>query len=70
MAEALSSELPNEQTESEVVLQPEAETEQPSARKTAANRRNSKKSTGPRTFAGKARVWLNGLKHGRYAMHF
>src|SRR5262249_6709575 len=30
-----------------------------------ANRRNAKKSTGPRTEAGKARASLNALKHGR-----
>lgn len=35
----------------------------------AANRRNALNSTGPRTIAGKARVALNGLKHGRYARH-
>ena len=33
----------------------------------AANRRNAQKCTGPRTPEGKARVSLNGLKHGRYA---
>src|SRR3954469_11405684 len=32
-----------------------------------ANRRNSKKSTGPRTNAGKAIAGLNALKHGRRA---
>jgi len=35
----------------------------------AANRSNSLKSIGPRTEAGKARVSLNDLKHGRYARH-
>ena len=30
----------------------------------AANRKNAKKSTGPRSPAGKARVRLNGLRHG------
>ncbi len=35
----------------------------------AANRRNAQKCTGPRTPEGKARVSLNGLKHGRYAHH-
>lgn len=30
----------------------------------AANRDNAKKSTGPRTALGKARVSMNGLKHG------
>ncbi len=30
----------------------------------AANRRNARKSTGPRTEEGKRRVRLNGLKHG------
>jgi len=33
----------------------------------AANRRNSQKSTGPRTVAGKARACLNALKHGERA---
>ncbi len=34
----------------------------------AANRRNALKSTGPRTPRGKARVSLNALKSGRYAV--
>src|SRR5580698_4737644 len=34
----------------------------------AARRANARKSTGPRTEPGKARVALNGLKHGRYAV--
>ena len=38
-----------------------------SVKKIAANRRNAKKSTGPRTKAGKQRVVLNALKHARYA---
>jgi len=33
----------------------------------AANRANAQKSTGPRTPQGKARVALNGLKHGHYS---
>ncbi len=33
----------------------------------AANRANARKSTGPRTARGKARVALNRLQHGRYA---
>jgi hypothetical protein len=32
----------------------------------AARRENAKKSTGPRTFAGKIRSSRNALKHGRY----
>lgn len=32
-----------------------------------ANRRNARKSTGPRTPAGKRRAALNSLQHGRYA---
>lgn len=39
----------------------------PSAEQTAANRQNSKSSTGPRTAAGKKNVSLNALKHGFYA---
>ncbi len=34
----------------------------------AANRANSLKSTGPRTTQGKARVALNSLRHGGYAV--
>jgi len=34
----------------------------------AANRANSRKSTGPRTERGKARAALNPLKHGRRAV--
>jgi len=34
----------------------------------AARRANALKSTGPRTRRGKARVCLNALKHGRYAV--
>jgi hypothetical protein len=33
-------------------------------RKRAANRRNARSSTGPRTAAGKARVAQNALRHG------
>jgi hypothetical protein len=39
-------------------------------RKLAANRANSRQSTGPRTYAGKYRVVLNALKHGRYSQAF
>src|SRR6202011_2459882 len=35
-----------------------------SERKRAANRRNARSSTGPRTAAGKARVTQNALRHG------
>jgi hypothetical protein len=35
-----------------------------SARKRAANRRNARRSTGPRTTAGKARSARNGRRHG------
>ena len=35
-----------------------------SPRKSAANRRNAQKSTGPRTAAGKAAASLNAVKHG------
>src|ERR1700738_4735365 len=35
-----------------------------SERKRAANRRNARRSTGPRTAAGKARVKQNALRHG------
>jgi hypothetical protein len=35
-----------------------------SERQAEANRQNARKSTGPRTLAGKAAVALNGMKHG------
>ncbi len=38
-----------------------------SKRQIAANRRNAKKSTGPRTPEGRAAVRLNGVKHGLQA---
>ncbi len=38
--------------------------------KLAANRANAAKSTGPRTPAGKRRVVLNALKHGRTSRAF
>ncbi len=38
-----------------------------SERKRAANRANARRSTGPRTAAGKARVSLNALTHGMTA---
>ena len=40
-----------------------------SAKQLAANRRNAKKSTGPRTPAGKRRSSRNSLKHGFLARH-
>jgi hypothetical protein len=40
------------------------ETPAVSARKAAANRANAKRSTGPRSAAGKARSSLNALRHG------
>jgi hypothetical protein len=39
-----------------------------SERKTAANRRNSRKSSGPRTAAGKTTVGRNALRHGLAAL--
>jgi hypothetical protein len=38
--------------------------------KTAANRRNARRSTGPRTTAGKTRVRRNALRHGLAAVVF
>jgi hypothetical protein len=40
------------------------------AAKLAANRANARLSTGPRTPAGKRRIVLNALKHGRYSRGF
>jgi hypothetical protein len=40
-----------------------------SARRVAANRANARKSTGPRTAAGKRRVSRNALKHGMCALY-
>jgi hypothetical protein len=40
------------------------EAEMISERQADVNRQNAKKSTGPRTPAGKAVVALNGMKHG------
>ena len=40
-----------------------------SLKRLRANRRNAKKSTGPRTAAGKRRSSVNSLKHGVYATH-
>ncbi len=41
-----------------------AETVETVSKRVAANRRNSARSTGPRTEAGKSKVRLNALKHG------
>jgi beta-xylosidase len=38
-------------------------------KQTAAHRTNARKSTGPRTPAGKAVSRFNALKHGIYAVH-
>ena len=35
-----------------------------------ANRRNARKSTGPRTSRGKAQVRFNALKNGRHSRHY
>src|SRR2546421_9490017 len=49
---------------SRITFEPESPTAPPiSAKKLAANRANSKKSTGPRTPQGKSRVSRNALKH-------
>jgi len=40
-----------------------------SRRKIAANRRNSQKSTGPKTSAGKKKVSRNAIKHGFYSKY-
>ncbi len=37
------------------------------AKKLAANRRNARKSTGPRSRQGKRRAAMNRLEHGQYA---
>lgn len=41
--------------------------ERPTPAQIAANRRNAKRSTGPRTARGKGRIRQNALKHGAYA---
>jgi hypothetical protein len=44
-----------------------ARTKKPSAARAEANRRNSQKSTGPKTDEGKAKSRFNALKHGMTA---
>ena len=40
-----------------------------SLKQISANRKNAKKSTGPVTDIGKAKVSINDIKHGLYAEH-
>ena len=40
-----------------------------SLKQITANRKNSKKSTGPIADMGKAKVSINAIKHGLYAEH-
>jgi hypothetical protein len=40
-----------------------------SEKQKAANRRNAKKSTGPKTVEGKAAVSRNAIKHGLHSSH-
>ncbi len=49
---------------------PAAEPKPVSERRLAANRANTKKSTGPKTDTGKAKVAQNATKHGLSANHF
>ena len=54
-------------TETESKPKSKTKTKKPSAAKIEANRRNSQKSKGPTTDAGKARSRYNALKHGMTA---
>ena len=54
-------------TKTETESKPKSKTKKPSAAKIEANRRNSQKSKGPTTDAGKARSRYNALKHGMTA---
>jgi len=59
---------PNAQDQGRDGIAGEASGKRPvSARKIEANRRNSRKSTGPNTAAGKKRVSKNAIRHGLYS---
>ena len=70
--ETVSPQQPRSETETSTICNPgsrETNSQKPivSLRKVEANRRNSRKSTGPKTAAGKKKVSRNAVQHGFYS---